>query len=134
MERCGEKALCGDIHRTREVLDLITDKWVINVIYALSEGTRRYSELEREVAVVSQKMLTQTLRRLERDGMIERTVYPVVPPKVEYSLTPLGKTLVEPLAALRDWAVAHRDQVAAARNVPPSLEAEELPEAVPTLS
>ena len=134
MESCGDKPLCGAIHRTREVLALITDKWVIHVIYALSEGTRRYSELEREVAVVSQKMLTQTLRRLERDGLIERTVYPVVPPRVEYSLTPLGETLVEPLTALRDWAVAHRDQVAAARGVPGKLKTEAMTGAVPTPS
>jgi DNA-binding HxlR family transcriptional regulator len=116
VETCGDKPLCGAIQRTREVLELITDKWVINVIYALSEGTKRYSQLEREVAVVSQKMLTQTLRRLERDGLIQRRIYPVVPPRVEYSLTPLGETLVEPLNALRDWAVSHRDRVAAARS------------------
>jgi DNA-binding HxlR family transcriptional regulator len=126
MESGGDKRLCGAIQQTREVLDLITDKWVINVIYALSEGTRRYSQLEREVAVVSQKMLTQTLRRLEGDGLIARTVYPVVPPRVEYSLTPLGETLVEPLTALRDWAVAHRDQVAAARITPVNLEEDAL--------
>ena len=130
MESCGDKPLCGAIQRTREVLDLITDKWVIHVIYALSEGTKRYSQLEREVAVVSQKMLTQTLRRLERDGLIERTVYPVVPPRVEYSLTPLGETLVEPLTALRDWAIAHRDQVAAARIAPVGLDEGRMREAV----
>ena len=134
MERCGQKPLCGAIQRTREVLELITDKWVINVIYALSEGTKRYSQLEREVAVVSQKMLTQTLRRLERDGLIERRVYPVVPPWVEYSLTPLGETLVEPLTALRDWAVAHRSQVDSARNRPDELEETSILDAVPTLS
>ena len=108
--------ICSAIHGTREVLKLITDKWVISVIYALSEGTKRYRQLEREICSVSQKMLTQTLRGLERDGLIERTAYPVVPPRVEYSLTPLGHTLVEPLIALRDWAAAHRDEVHVARN------------------
>ena len=140
MERCGQKpqkpqkSLCGAIQRTREVLELITDKWVINVIYALSDGTKRYSQLEREVAVVSQKMLTQTLRRLERDGLIDRRVYPVVPPRVEYSLTPLGQSLVEPLTSLRDWALAHRDQVDSARNRPGELDEAPIPEAVPALS
>jgi len=110
------EGLCRAIHRTREVLDLITDKWVINLIYALSEGTRRFGQLEREVGGISQKMLTQTLRGLERDGLIERRVYPVVPPRVEYSLTPLGKTLVGPLMALRDWAVKHTGKVEAARD------------------
>ena len=114
--------LCGAIHDTREVLELITDKWVISVIYALSEGTKRYGRLEREICSVSQKMLTQTLRGLERDGLIERKVYPVVPPRVEYSLTPLGRTLVGPLTALRDWALAHRDQVEAARSRPEEAE------------
>jgi DNA-binding HxlR family transcriptional regulator len=118
MDSLRNPRLCRAIDRTREVLELITDKWVISVIYSLSEGTKRYGRLEREVCGVSQKMLTQTLRGLERDGLIERKVYPVVPPRVEYSLTPLGKTLVEPLTTLRDWAVAHREEVEAARHRP----------------
>ncbi len=116
MESLRNPRLCRAIDRTRVVLDLITDKWVISVIYSLSEGTKRFGRLEREVCGVSQKMLTQTLRGLERDGLIRRKVYPVVPPRVEYSLTPLGRTLVEPLTALRDWAVAHRDEVEIARH------------------
>ncbi|MBD0304331.1 MAG: helix-turn-helix transcriptional regulator [Tolypothrix sp. T3-bin4] len=80
----------------QRVLETIADKWSVIVIYALSQTeTRRYSELQRLIGGVSQKMLTQTLRKLERDGLVERQVYPVVPPKVEYSLTPLGKTLTE---------------------------------------
>ncbi len=74
------------------------------MIYALSRGTRRYSELQRTINGITQKMLTQTLRNLESDCLIERTVYPVVPPMVEYTLTPLGKTLIEPLSALCRWA------------------------------
>jgi len=81
---------------TQRVLETIADKWSVIVIYALSkQETRRYSELQRIIGGISQKMLTQTLRKLERDGLVERHVYPVVPPKVEYSLTPLGKTLTE---------------------------------------
>ena len=116
MDGVRNEGLCRAIHRTREVLDLITDKWVINLIYALSEDTKRFRQLEREISGVSQKMLTQTLRRLERDGLVERRVYPVVPPRVEYSLTPLGRTLVGPLMALRDWAVKHAGEVDAARD------------------
>ncbi len=102
---------CG----TREVLDLIADKWTAIIIYLLAKGTRRYSELLREINGVSQKMLTQTLRNLERDGIVDRKVYPVVPPRVEYSLSPLGKTLVEPLKALCKWAETHLPQVQSAR-------------------
>jgi DNA-binding HxlR family transcriptional regulator len=102
---------CG----SQQVLDLVANKWTALVIYALSRGTRRYSELQREIEGVSQKMLTQTLRNLERDGIVERVVYPVVPPKVEYSLTPLGETLIEPLGSLCRWAEAHCDELQAAR-------------------
>ncbi len=102
---------CG----TREVLDLIADKWTAIIIYILAKGTKRYSELLREIDGVSQKMLTQTLRNLERDGIVERKVYPVVPPMVEYSLTPLGKTLVEPLKAICKWAETHLSEVQSAR-------------------
>lgn len=89
---------------SRRALDLIADKWTVLVIYALSRGTKRYSELHRAIDGITQKMLTQTLRNLENDSLIERTVYPVVPPMVEYNLTPLGTTLIEPLCALCKWA------------------------------
>jgi DNA-binding HxlR family transcriptional regulator len=104
-------ANCG----SQQVLELIADKWSALVIYALAQGTKRYSELQREIGGVSQKMLTQTLRSLERDGLVERTVYPVVPPKVEYSLTPLGRTLIEPLRSICKWAETHLRQLLAAR-------------------
>jgi DNA-binding HxlR family transcriptional regulator len=100
---------------TRLVLDLIADKWTTLVIYLLSKGTRRYGELQREVGGISQKMLTQTLRRLEEDGLVRRVVYPEVPPRTEYSLTELGLTLREPLGALCQWAVAHYHEVEKAR-------------------
>jgi DNA-binding HxlR family transcriptional regulator len=99
----------------RQILDLIADKWTALVILALSRGTKRYSELHRTIGGVSQKMLTQTLRNLEHSGLIDRKVYPAVPPMVEYSLTPLGETLVKPLKTLCDWASAHMDEVEAAR-------------------
>jgi DNA-binding HxlR family transcriptional regulator len=101
---------------SRQVLDRIADKWTALIIYALSDGTHRYSELQRRIGGVSQKMLTQTLRSLEDDGLIERKVYPVVPPMVEYSLTPLGSTLTEPLSAICQWAEKHLPQLLAVRN------------------
>ncbi len=104
-------ANCG----TRKVLDLIADEWTVFVVYALADGTRRYSQLQREVHGISQKMLTQTLRNMERDGMVERKVYPVVPPMVEYSLTELGQTLIEPLSAVGRWAEEHLGEVEQAR-------------------
>jgi len=100
---------------TRMVLDLIADKWTTLVIYLLSRGTRRYGELQREVGGISQKMLTQTLRKLEEDGLVLRVIYPEVPPRTEYSLTELGLTLREPLGALCQWAVLHLPDVEKAR-------------------
>ena len=101
---------------TQSVFDTIADKWSVIIIYALSQQEhRRYSELQRIIGGISQKMLTQTLRKLERDGLVERHVYPVVPPKVEYSLTPMGQTLTELLKAFCEWAEAHSDEIAAAR-------------------
>jgi DNA-binding HxlR family transcriptional regulator len=99
----------------RQVLDLIADKWTALVILSLSRNTRRYGELHREIGGVSQKMLTQTLRNLENNGLIHRKVYPVVPPMVEYSLTPLGETLVNPLKMLCNWASEHFSEVELAR-------------------
>src|SRR5437016_9185601 len=82
---------------SRLVLERIADKWTAIIIQLLSKKTMRYAELHREIGGISQKMLTQTLRSLERDGLVERKVYPVVPPRVEYSLSRLGRTLIEPL-------------------------------------
>ncbi len=99
----------------RQALDLIADRWTMIVVKALAEGIQRYGALHREIGGISQKMLTQTLRSLERDGLVRRTVYPVVPPKVEYALTPLGETLIEPLAAIGVWAERHMDEIVQAR-------------------
>ncbi len=101
---------------TRQVLDRIGDKWTALVIGLLEEGPQRFSALRRSIGGISQKMLTQTLRSLERDGLVSRTVYPEVPPRVEYELTPLGETLCAPLAAIRNWAEAHIDEVTAAQD------------------
>jgi DNA-binding HxlR family transcriptional regulator len=101
---------------SRRVLDLIADQWTALVIAALEEDTRRFSDLLIQVDGISRKMLTQTLRNLERNGLVKRVVYPVVPPAVEYSLTPLGQSLIEPMRALRQWAFKHMDEVEFARD------------------
>ena len=100
---------------SRLVLDRIADKWTALVIQILAGGTMRYAELQRAIGGISQKMLTQTLRSLERDGLVQRTVHPVVPPKVEYSLTRLGRTLIEPLHALCRWSEKHLAELQANR-------------------
>jgi DNA-binding HxlR family transcriptional regulator len=101
---------------SRQVLDRIGDRWSVLLIGALSGGPMRYTELSRRIQGVSQKMLTQTLRGLERDGLITRTVHAVVPPRVDYELTELGHTLSEPISALERWAVTHMDDVLASRD------------------
>ena len=100
---------------SRLVLDRIADKWTTLIIQLLSKKTMRYAELQREIGGISQKMLTQTLRSLERDGLVDRKVYPVVPPKVEYSLSRLGRTLIEPLRALCRWSEKHLPELQANR-------------------
>lgn len=100
---------------SRQVLDRIADRWTALVIGALSERTMRYGELQRRISGVSQKMLTQTLRSLERDGLVVRKIHPVVPPRVEYTLTPLGRTLIKPLQAICEWAESHLPELLAAR-------------------
>lgn len=100
----------------REVLDRVGDKWSVHVIHLLGSGTRRFSELRRGIDGISQRMLTVTLRGLERDGLVTRTVYPVVPPRVDYALTPLGETLLETVCSLVTWAETHRPDIDAARD------------------
>ncbi|HQN65342.1 MAG TPA: helix-turn-helix domain-containing protein [Methylophilus sp.] len=96
---------------TRLVLNRIADKWTVLVMILLKDETKRFSELKREIEGISQKMLTQTLRGLERDGLISRTVYPTVPPHVEYALTPLGHTLKDLLYTIKTWSEANIDAV-----------------------
>jgi DNA-binding HxlR family transcriptional regulator len=101
---------------TRMVLDRIADKWTVLIIGALENETKRFGQLRREIGGVSQKMLTQTLRGLERDGLVARVVYASVPPKVEYSLTELGRTLVGILEAIREWSEKNIQDVLKARD------------------
>ncbi|MEN3356250.1 MAG: hypothetical protein V7637_232 [Mycobacteriales bacterium] len=101
--------------RARDVLDRVGDKWSVNVIYQLAVGPRRFTELKRDVEGVSQRMLTVTLRGLERDGLVTRTVYPVVPPRVDYRLTPLGETLLDSVSQLLGWTLDHLDDIGQAR-------------------
>jgi DNA-binding HxlR family transcriptional regulator len=103
------------IRGTKTVIDLISAKWSVDVLYLLANGTRRYSEVFYEVGEISKKTLTQTLRSLERDGVIARRVYAQVPARVEYSLTPLGWSLTGPLMAMYEWAAEHLDDLEAAR-------------------
>ena len=102
---------------SRRVIDRIGDRWSVLVILALEDGTKRYGDLARTIGGVSQKMLTQTLRGLERDGLVTRTVYAEVPPKVEYHLTDLGRSLHGPVQELTSWATTHMGEVGKARGV-----------------
>jgi DNA-binding HxlR family transcriptional regulator len=101
--------------QVRDVLGRVGDKWSLHVIYLLAAGPKRFTELKRGIDRVSQRMLTVTLRGLERDGLVSRTVHPVVPPRVDYELTALGRTLLDPVRQLIAWTVANIDGVARAR-------------------
>jgi DNA-binding HxlR family transcriptional regulator len=103
---------CGVV---REVLTRVGDKWSVLVTVLLGDKTKRFSEIKREIDGISQRMLTLTLRGLERDGIVQRTVFPTVPPRVEYALTPLGRTLLKTLAELATWATDNRHQIERAR-------------------
>src|SRR6478735_9890585 len=102
------------IEATRSALALLSGRWSVDVLYLLASGTRRYSELFYEVGEISKKTLTQTLRGLQRDGLVSRRAYPDVPVRVEYSLTPLGWSLTGPLMSLYEWAAAELDTVSPA--------------------
>jgi len=99
----------------REVLNRVGDKWSVQIVDMLGEGPMRFSELRRSIEGISQRMLTLTLRGLERDGLVTRTVFPEIPPRVDYELTKLGKTLLEPISALAEWAAEHRTSIHEAR-------------------
>jgi DNA-binding HxlR family transcriptional regulator len=103
------------IASTHETLALLSGKWKVDTIYLLARGAHRYGELYAHLLGVSKKVLTETLRALERDGFVERRLYPEVPVRVEYSLTPLGWSLTEPLLALCEWTEGHREQVTQAK-------------------
>ena len=105
----------SDCQAVGEVLSLIGDKWTVLVVNLLGEGPKRFNEMRREIGRISQRMLTLTLRALERDGLVIRTVHPTVPPSVEYRLTELGQSLRVPLRAVGDWAVVNQHAMAEAR-------------------
>jgi DNA-binding HxlR family transcriptional regulator len=98
-----------------QVLARVGEKWSVLIIIMLAQRTRRFSELKRAIGGVSQRMLTLSLRGLERDGLVKRTVFPVVPPRVEYELTPLGRSLHAPVSALGEWVRGHLTEIDAAR-------------------
>jgi len=100
---------------TRQLLDVIGDRWTVLIVGALEERTRRFSELRALIRGISPKVLTQSLRTLERDGILRRHIFAEVPPRVEYSLTDLGRELIEPIVALRAWAETHIERILAAR-------------------
>lgn len=100
-----------------DILARVGDKWSVRVVMALTEESRRFNELRREIPGISQRMLTRTLRGLERDGLVSRAVTPTVPPRVDYALTALGKSLCSPVAQLGNWAIANIGKVEAARAV-----------------
>ena len=100
----------------RDSIGLLSSKWSVDVLLALGDGTRRYHELLEDLAPISEKVLTQTLRAMERDGVIHRRVHAEVPPRVDYALTPLGATLAAPMRALGSWSVTHGKRVEEARD------------------
>jgi DNA-binding HxlR family transcriptional regulator len=100
-------AASNDCRGVSEILNRVGDKWTMQVVVALRDKPRRFNDLKRQVAGISQQMLTRTLKTLERDGMVERTVSATTPPQVEYALSELGQSLSEPVRQLAQWAVAH---------------------------
>lgn len=105
----------GNCRRIAPILARVGDKWTILIVLTLARGTMRFSEIKRAIDGISQRMLTLTLRGLERDGLVMRTVYPTVPPRVEYTLTDVGHSLCEPVRALGDWVQDHLDTIDKAR-------------------
>jgi len=105
----------GDCRAVASVLARVGDKWSVFVIMQLIGGAQRFNELKRTIGGISQRMLTLTLRGLERDGLVTRTVFPTIPPRVDYELTDLGRGLAEPVKALGQWAFEHLPEIAGAR-------------------
>ena len=109
----------------RDVLDRLGDRWTLLVLMELQEETLRFNVLKKRIEDISQRMLAQTLQQLEFDGLVSRKIYPTIPPKVEYSLTPLGRSMLKPVGGLIEWASENHDAVRAARAkyVPPQMTA-----------
>lgn len=111
----GHKHVTNDCKAVSTVLSRIGDKWSVLIVMNLADGPKRFNEIRRIIGSVSQRMLTLTLRGLERDGLVTRTVYPTIPPRVDYELTRLGHSLKEPVNALGAWAFANIAEIEAAR-------------------
>ncbi|MBN8919373.1 MAG: helix-turn-helix transcriptional regulator [Rhizobiales bacterium] len=105
----------GDCRAVSEVLSRVGDKWTVLVVGVLGDGPKRFNEMRRALGSISQRMLTLTLRALERDGLVTRTVFPTIPPRVDYELTPLGRSLLDPVNALGLWARQNRAAIEDAR-------------------
>src|ERR1700749_3426310 len=114
--------------RARDVLNRVGDKWSVFVIDRLGQGSQRFSELRRSIDGITSRMLTVTLRGLERDGLVTRTMHPVIPPRVDYELTPLGATSLEPIQQLMEWADSHGGDIYEARQV---YDAQRVPDETP---
>ena len=111
----GNPHVTEDCRAISAVLGRVGDKWSVLIVSRLGEGPRRFNELRREIGGISQRMLTLTLRGLERDGLITRTVFPTIPPRVDYELTALGRSLLVPVSALGDWARKNQKKIAEAQ-------------------
>ena len=111
----GKRPLSDNCRAVSEVLARVGDKWTVLVVFTLGRGAMRFNELKRGVDGISQRMLTLTLRALERDGLVTRTVFPSIPPRVEYELTQLGQSLLSPVSELAGWAIDHRGAIDSAR-------------------
>jgi DNA-binding HxlR family transcriptional regulator len=117
----GTRAIQGNLHVPEdcrvasEILARVGDKWTVLVVSTLGDGPKRFNELRRALGSISQRMLTLTLRALERDGLVTRTVFPTIPPRVDYELTKLGRSLLEPVSALGSWAIKNRPAIQNAR-------------------
>ena len=107
--------LPADCRAISDVLARVGDKWSVLVVTRLGAGAMRFNELRRAIGGISQRMLTLTLRGLERDGLVTRTVFPTIPPRVDYALTPLGRDLLQPVSALGEWATRNQAKIARAR-------------------
>jgi DNA-binding HxlR family transcriptional regulator len=107
--------LPGDCRAVSDVLARVGDKWSVLVVTRLGDGSKRFNELRRAIGGISQRMLTLTLRGLERDGLVTRTVFPTIPPRVDYALTPLGRDLLQPVSSLGAWAIRNQPKIQKAR-------------------
>ena len=115
IEKGGVASVANACRPVTDILSRVGDKWSVMIVMLLGPGPRRFNEIRRAINGISQRMLTLTLRGLERDGLVTRTVFPTIPPRVDYELTPMGQSLRCPIDALGEWAFAHRDEVDAAR-------------------